>query len=1056
MKQGLTERKRYPTPLSNRSEKNYDSPASSRPLTANLIVKSLSVTSKEFAALKSHRESLGPSETFPQRPASELSDSFFNESPSKPVRKIKIEKSFTNSPRQGIVVYKTVDNLSSLRVSKGDIMEGIPITKRTTSELDTNLTTKVRIIRAGSAATNNFAGLDMPDVEKKKIQEKIDFIKELSEALQKQTLIDPEITKHTKNVLTHFKISLGKAYDQYLLIPESEKAIVEAIYESELYAIKLLKMIKKRTDRLLEENNALTQKVKETQEEMLALANKKNEALNRYMNSTFVYETNEIKAKLESTVKDTQKAQMVWIVEKQKMLAEIEALNKKILEYQDNRQYENLKKEHEALKERMTTKIRGIESAIEKRNSRIYRLEMQVAGEKGAKELLERQYQDLQTKYSKLTAQYETLQEDYDKLKNSEIKFRESYYMLKEDSRHREMKFAELSETLLHTRRKLFDMQNKLDIVYKDNEQRIGIKATEFEKDSTLLNSIKTVFSTNKHPIIYTHLERFFVNQNEFNMETLNLAKYTYYRPTFHVLVERELEEKMTNPFDEVSMKEKEFIGIIRGIFDSKYNEILYYDSYKMVSSFSDFVYSWLSTYILDKTEMKVKAIGPEDQVDVNRRRLNFYQCLMNTNLGKVWDIKTFRDFLEERYTPDEIYFFLHCRYLLFGGAQLDYLTSSVNLVHWVQLDRGYRLVETVLNKMNPELLKSIKQQIKQRAKLKYEKLYIDSGFLLRVLLDFYRQEKKNKFVAIYNTFMKISTPGKEQRSTVPFDQFKRFMENYYPFSSDLDKAKLYREAWCVGNGNVDVESFFIAATESGFFIEALRNQPFKDLVPVPISINQESEQTEALSTLLTNKYEKLSDFFIKCKKFTRNLGIEPLILDVDSIEGYLMRKHSQDLNKGETFYHALNKLTHIFMKSRNQYFFIHKSTLADQKELIQADLKGFEITLDSVELYARIDQAEMLDKNRKVKKVQTNYRNKMNKWYNLLSLLKDKVKEEKEKSTKQTPKDSPRGSILQTKNAIASPNKGNIATSKPKGNVPSPNKSNFAKNTKDNKSTKK
>lgn len=43
-------------------------------------------------------------------------------------------------------------------------------------------------------------------------------------------------------------------------------------------------------------------------------------------------------------------------------------------------------------------------------------------------------------------------------------------------------------------------------------------------------------------------------------------------------------------------------------------------------------------------------------------------------------------------------------------------------------------------------------------------------------------------------------------------------MESAFPNASELEKAEIFRECHCVGEGVVNHESFFVVCNESGFF----------------------------------------------------------------------------------------------------------------------------------------------------------------------------------------------------------------------------------------------
>lgn len=48
-------------------------------------------------------------------------------------------------------------------------------------------------------------------------------------------------------------------------------------------------------------------------------------------------------------------------------------------------------------------------------------------------------------------------------------------------------------------------------------------------------------------------------------------------------------------------------------------------------------------------------------------------------------------------------------------------------------------------------------------------------------------------------------------------------MQERFNYVNDTDRASIYRTAWCIGNGCVDLESFFIAASEMGVFTRNIK-----------------------------------------------------------------------------------------------------------------------------------------------------------------------------------------------------------------------------------------
>ena len=54
---------------------------------------------------------------------------------------------------------------------------------------------------------------------------------------------------------------------------------------------------------------------------------------------------------------------------------------------------------------------------------------------------------------------------------------------------------------------------------------------------------------------------------------------------------------------------------------------------------------------------------------------------------------------------------------------------------------------------------------------------------------------------------------GNFRKYGIDFRAFRNVLEQYDPTIRDIDMAKMFRRAWTIGNGFVNFESFFIAAT---------------------------------------------------------------------------------------------------------------------------------------------------------------------------------------------------------------------------------------------------
>lgn len=102
---------------------------------------------------------------------------------------------------------------------------------------------------------------------------------------------------------------------------------------------------------------------------------------------------------------------------------------------------------------------------------------------------------------------------------------------------------------------------------------------------------------------------------------------------------------------------------------------------------------------------------------------------------SKLWEVVNFREFLEERAGSDELFFFLHCRFLINRGEGGD----SFGYTQFIRLDYTDVIVEIVFADFEEETKNFIKARLKDKSKIKNKTLLIDVSFVLRVFFEYYR-----------------------------------------------------------------------------------------------------------------------------------------------------------------------------------------------------------------------------------------------------------------------------------------------------------------------------
>ena len=893
--------------------------------------------------------------------------------------------------------------LSGNFVGRSTVNEKSPQPAKSSDDSAIRLTFNKTFINNRLNGSNQYTVTD----SKQKInefQERIDSIQEKIHQFIGNNIWSKEISQQLQTYSAQTKVALDKAYSKFILFPDVEQDLMDALTSKELSFIKIIKLIKSSLGEMMTSNEHLNQSCKILGEENKKL--KSQFQAEKTMNYQMKDGTTpiDIKSLLQNTLASSEKNERVWEVEKQQMAAQIEKLSDEIEEMKRTNNFNELKKQYDSYQNLVYVKVKELEKELEEREVKVLKLENQLVRSTTSYRDLQREFKELSNKYTELKAEYDDKKKEFNRSTDENIKFREIAYMSKEDLLHLQIKYNNLSETLRKTTKKCMDAQYKLDKLKREQSEMSVVNEAEFQKDSSLLNIIKETFITFRRPQVALKTQNAqgnLLSTDLISAETVQLDRYLFNKPAFYVFIQQEFDAEMTN--SDFLLEEKSFtidresLSIIRAILDSKYNEFAYYDDTRLHSQFPDFVYSWLMSFYVCPIEKRIKNTIGDDASEIQKRRNNFYRFLLNPKMNKIWDVATFRDFLEEKCAPDEVFFYLSCRYILFQGPQLNYIGSCINPVQWVQFDKVEKLIEIVLTKLGQEDFNTIKYKLKERAKKKTGRFFIDSGFVLRVLLEFYKNEKKLKLVMLQDTLNKVSVFNKSNKPHVTFDIFKQFIETNYPFTSELEKARLYREAWYIGNGRVDYESFFIAANESNFFIEGLRNLIFQKTVTLgTYNLTPEDEEMlQEVNELVTNKYQNMIRVFEKSLSFARSLGIESVVSSITQMENSLTKKFNlaYDENKGHGLYILFNQLIQTFLRIRNQYFLTYRNSPAGENNLAKSDSEGIDIIMEAITQYAIFDQADNMEKNNKIRKFQIYYRHKKSNWFSLVNTMLQKVR---------------------------------------------------------------
>ncbi|KAL4439583.1 hypothetical protein ABPG74_003985 [Tetrahymena malaccensis] len=366
----------------------------------------------------------------------------------------------------------------------------------------------------------------------------------------------------------------------------------------------------------------------------------------------------------------------------------------------------------------------------------------------------------------------------------------------------------------------------------------------------------------------------------------VDLTKYKYNLPQFYCFIQ----ENFQNLFKQVENTTQipySFLATIRGILDSKYNEFLLSSSqnYSNVSLFADFVYSWLTTFDINQTSRKITKFHTNTLTSnlLELRIAQFYITLNNHLLSKLWEFVTFREILNEELSKEELYFYLFCRNQIFKGPQLESTASTFEIINYIKIEEAEILIRSILTKFDQSTTEYLISQIKNKAVLKSKKQLIDAHLVLRLLLEYFRTERQQRYKLIKQLFYSQQCENKDGKYTLNFTSFRNIFHKNFVTTTELEKAQIFRECYSIGKGIVNHDTFFTVCNENGFFIKQLKlNLPTE----FPI-FNKIIKQYEPDQLLLSQNLQEFYNFYID-EQFQKNCQIISQYIQSQGLESQL------------------------------------------------------------------------------------------------------------------------------------------------------------------------
>ena len=154
----------------------------------------------------------------------------------------------------------------------------------------------------------------------------------------------------------------------------------------------------------------------------------------------------------------------------------------------------------------------------------------------------------------------------------------------------------------------------------------------------------------------------------------------------------------------------------------------------------------------------------------------NFYRDLMNVKLDQSWEIITFRQFLLEQLSLEEMYFYLLCQMLLYsrGGitTEIQFLGDFCILVEY---SAAKAVLDVTLNDFESWNISFLTSKLRERLIMKRGKEFIESGFFLRCLIEYYRIERSNR----YRYISKLCSEFQDNQKGLRFSSFMSVISKF-------------------------------------------------------------------------------------------------------------------------------------------------------------------------------------------------------------------------------------------------------------------------------------
>ena len=249
----------------------------------------------------------------------------------------------------------------------------------------------------------------------------------------------------------------------------------------------------------------------------------------------------------------------------------------------------------------------------------------------------------------------------------------------------------------------------------------------------------------------------------------------------------------------------------MRTIFDSYYIELLSHDKLYTCPDFSSFTYLWFEKFEVDQLTKKVKK-SDQSPAEIKKRRAFFTIKLTSPIFHKLWDSYVFIEALNNRYTRDELMYFLNLRHQILMGPQL--LTRGVSFEIYTKQKMNH-MMNTMRGIVNREdsIVMQLMKKIEQFSALN-EIEFVDVYQVLRIALEEYRFLKASKFITVFDILKNLVKRAESEDAPIQFSLVCDVVCSIYSDVTMSEVSQVYRLAVNLGRGSVRKEALFVAGNE--------------------------------------------------------------------------------------------------------------------------------------------------------------------------------------------------------------------------------------------------